>query len=142
MGLNGPIFIFIFLINYYGWYISLKIRKWYTILWGFLWSFMKKKIGNYELSHMKWVLDWGSLLFMMTKYFIFSIKLISLFFTARGRMEYSYRIWSLLTLVITHISIFLLRRYLFHNWPNTMSGVKWVYYRSYIYKNINFIIEV
>ena len=63
---------------------------------------LNAKFGNYELSHMKWVLDWGSLLFMMTKYFIFSIKLISLFFTARGRMEFSYRIWSLLTLVITH----------------------------------------
>ena len=76
---------------------------------------LNAKFGNYELSRMKWVLDWGSPLFMMTKYFFFSEKLISIFFTARGRLDFSYRIWTLLGLVITHISIFLLRWYLDHN---------------------------
>ena len=56
----------------------------------------KKKIGNYELSRMKWVFDWGSLLFMMTKYF-FSEKPNSVIFIVRGRIEFSYRIRSLLT---------------------------------------------
>ena len=57
----------------------------------------KKKIGNYELSRMKWVFDWGSLLFMMTKYFFFSEKPNSVLFIVRGRIEFSYRIRSLLS---------------------------------------------
>ena len=70
------------------------------------------KFGNYELSRIKWVLDWGSPLFMMTKYLFFSVKLINIFFTVRGKMEFSYPIRSELTLVITHKTIFLLNRYL------------------------------
>ena len=50
----------------------------------------KKKIGNYELSRMKWVFDWGSLLFMMTKYIFFSDKPNSVFFIVRSRIEFSY----------------------------------------------------
>ena len=58
----------------------------------------KKKIGNYELSRMKWVFDWGSLLLMMTKYFFFfSEKPNSDLFIVRGRIEFSYRIRSLLS---------------------------------------------
>ena len=72
----------------------------------------------------------GSLLFLMTKYYFFLSKTYLYFFTARGSMEFSYRIRSLFILVITYISIFLLHRYLFPNWWNTKSGVKWFYYRS------------
>ena len=58
---------------------------------------LNAKFGNYELSHMKWVLDWGSLLFKMRKSFFFSVKLICIFFAARGRMKISYRIRSALS---------------------------------------------
>ena len=88
---------------------------------------LNAKFGNYELSRMKWVLDCGSPFFMMTKYFFSSVKLNSILFTARARMEFSYRIRSLLTLVITHKSIFLLHLYLGHNVQNKMCGVKWIY---------------
>ena len=88
---------------------------------------LNAKFGNYELSRMKWVLDCGSPFFMMTKYFFSSVKLNSILFTARARMEFSYRIRSLLTLVITHKSIFLLHLYLGHNVKNKMCGVKWIY---------------
>ena len=68
--------------------------------------------------------------------FFFSVKLISIFFTARGMMEFSYWIRSLLTLVITHKSIFLLHRYLVYSVPNTFCGVnvsiKGPYIMSYI----------
>ena len=76
---------------------------------------LNAKFGNYELSRMKWVLDWGSPLFMMTKSFFFSVKLNYIFFAARGWMQISYRIRSAISLVITHISIFLLRWYLSRN---------------------------
>ena len=60
--------------------------------------------------------------------YFFSVKLIYIFFTARGKMEFSYRIRSALTLVITHKSIFLLHRYLVRNVPINMYGAKWFYY--------------
>ena len=58
---------------------------------------LNAQFGNYELSRIKWVLDMGSPLFMMTKYFFFSVKLIYIYFTTKGRMEFLYRIRSALT---------------------------------------------
>ena len=63
----------------------------------------------------------------------FSLKLLSILFTTRGRMEFPYRNRSLLTLVIAHKSIFLLRRYLVRTVQNKTYGVKWVYYRPLHY---------
>ena len=76
---------------------------------------LNAKLGNYELSHMKWVFDWGLPRSLMTKFIFFSEKLLYIFFTIRGRIEFSYRIRSLLTLLFTHKSIFHLRWYLGHN---------------------------
>ena len=80
MGLNGPIFkIF---LNKSLWVIYLdknsqvihhskgKTIKFYEL---------NAKFGNYELSRIKWVLDLGSPLFLMTKYFFFSLKLNYIF---------------------------------------------------------------
>ena len=51
---------------------------------------LNAKFVNYELSCMKWVFNWGSLLFLMTKYLVSSVKLYSCFFIVRGRMKFSY----------------------------------------------------
>ena len=91
---------------------------------------LNANFGNYELSRMKWVLDWGSPLFMITKYLFFLSKTYLYFFTARGKMEFLYRIRSLLTLLIAHKSNFLLCRHLFPYVQINMYGVKWIYYRS------------
>ena len=93
---------------------------------------LNAKFGNYELTRMKWVLYWGSPLFLMTKYFFLSLKLLYIFFTVRGRLEFPYPIRSGLSLVITHISIFLLHWYLDHNSTIIMYGVKRTYNRTYI----------
>ena len=70
---------------------------------------LNANFGDYELNHMKWVLDWGSPLFMIAKYLFFSVKLVYIFCTARGKMEFSYQFRSALSPVINHKSIFLLR---------------------------------
>ena len=44
---------------------------------------LNAKFGNYELSHMKWVLDWGSPLFKMTKSFFFLSKTYLYFFCCK-----------------------------------------------------------
>ena len=72
---------------------------------------LNAKFGNYELSRMKWVFDWGSLLFMMTKNFFFLVKLLYIFFTVRGRMDIKYPIRSDLTRLCTHKSILDLHGY-------------------------------
>ena len=41
---------------------------------------LNAKFGNYELSRMKWVMDWGSPLFMMKKYIFFLTKTYFYFF--------------------------------------------------------------
>ena len=88
---------------------------------------LNANFDHYEFSRVKWVLDWGSPLFMMTKYLFFLSKTYLYFFTARGKMEFSYRIRSLLTLVITHKSIFLLCLYLFPYLQIRMYGAKRFY---------------
>ena len=41
---------------------------------------LNAKFGNYELSRMKWVLDWEPPCFMMTKYLFFLRKTYFYFF--------------------------------------------------------------
>ena len=50
---------------------------------------LNAKFGNYELSRMKWVLDWGSPLFKMTKSFFFLSKTYLYFFCCKRQDDNS-----------------------------------------------------
>ena len=59
-------------------------------------KFYKKnpKFDYYKFGHMKWVLDQGSMLLLMTKSDFFSTKLLSILFIVKGRNDDSYPIRS------------------------------------------------